>query len=264
MELVRPFRRARYTEPAVFERERWPIFGSSWVHIAYDHQLRRTGDYVAENLAGWPIFVRRNDDGASSGSTTCARTVPARSCGTAKAIRPIWSAATTAGRSATPAGCSTPATSVATCPSAWTCTPIQVDSWRGMVFVCLDPDVPPLHEWLGDFPDEVAHVAARVVPLPQPQRSQRRLQLEDLRRQLHGGLPPPDVHPAMSRGRRRARTTRSSIKGDPRWNIHEMPPRDGSGPSACGVASGRRSRSTSSPGALASSGGCPVAITTAT
>ena len=50
-----------YTDPAVFEKERWPSFGSTWVHVAYDHQLRNTGDYVAENLAGWPIFVRRSD-----------------------------------------------------------------------------------------------------------------------------------------------------------------------------------------------------------
>src|SRR5258706_9138810 len=56
-----------YTDPDVWERERRPIFGSTWVHIAYEHQLRRPGDYVAENLAGWPIFVRRNDDRSLAG-----------------------------------------------------------------------------------------------------------------------------------------------------------------------------------------------------
>ena len=56
-----------YTDPGVFEKERWSIFGSNWIHIAYEHQLRRPGDYVTENLAGWPIFVRRNDDGALTG-----------------------------------------------------------------------------------------------------------------------------------------------------------------------------------------------------
>ena len=46
MELVQTLPARWYTDPAVFERERWPIFGSTWVHVAYEHQLRRTGDYV--------------------------------------------------------------------------------------------------------------------------------------------------------------------------------------------------------------------------
>ena len=62
MTLVRTLPSRWYTDPAVFEKERWPIFGSAWIHVAYEHQLRRPGDYVAENLAGWPIFVRRNED----------------------------------------------------------------------------------------------------------------------------------------------------------------------------------------------------------
>ena len=53
-----------YNDPAIWQRERWPIFASNWVHIAYDHQLRNSGDYVTENLAGWPIFIRRKADGS--------------------------------------------------------------------------------------------------------------------------------------------------------------------------------------------------------
>ena len=51
-----------YNDPDIWQRERWPIFGCNWVHVAYDHQLRNTGDYVTENLAGWPMFIRRNED----------------------------------------------------------------------------------------------------------------------------------------------------------------------------------------------------------
>src|SRR3954452_592702 len=63
VELVKTLPARWYTDPSVFERERWPIFGSAWIHVAYEHQLRRTGDYVTENVAGWPVFVRRSDDG---------------------------------------------------------------------------------------------------------------------------------------------------------------------------------------------------------
>ena len=52
-----------YKDPEIWQRERWPIFGSNWIHVAYDHQFRNSGDYVTENLAGWPIFIRRTDAG---------------------------------------------------------------------------------------------------------------------------------------------------------------------------------------------------------
>ena len=54
-----------YTDSAVFAIERNTIFAPAWNLVAYEHQLRRTGDYVAENLAGWPIFVRRNETARS-------------------------------------------------------------------------------------------------------------------------------------------------------------------------------------------------------
>ena len=142
-----------YTDPGVFERERWPIFGSAWVHVAYEHQLRRTGDYVAENLAGWPIFVRRSDDGSARGFYNLCphRAGPIVWDGEGRQANMVCRYHGWAFRNdgtllnARDFG-------VPTRPTSMDLTPIQVDSWRGMVFVCLDPDVPPLHEWLGDVP----------------------------------------------------------------------------------------------------------------
>jgi phenylpropionate dioxygenase-like ring-hydroxylating dioxygenase large terminal subunit len=34
--------------------------------------------------------------------------------------------------------------------------PVRVDAWGGIVFACLDPDVPPLAEQLGDLPERLA------------------------------------------------------------------------------------------------------------
>ena len=158
MELVQTLPARWYTDPGVFERERWPIFGSSWVHVAYEHQLRRTGDYVAENLAGWPIFVRRNEDRSLVGfHNTCPhRAGPIVWDGEGHQANLVCRYHGWAFRNdgtllnARDFGCEV--------PEGMNLTKIQVDSWRGMVFVCLDPKVPPLHEWLGKFPDEVAHV----------------------------------------------------------------------------------------------------------
>ena len=34
--------------------------------------------------------------------------------------------------------------------------PVRVDTWGGLLFACLDPDTPALHEWLGDLPVRMA------------------------------------------------------------------------------------------------------------
>ena len=85
-------------------------------------------------------------------STTCARTAPARSCGTARAARRTSCAATTAGPSTQRRRAAQRPRLRRRRPAGHGPHPIQVESWRGMVFVCLDPDIAPLHEWLGGSP----------------------------------------------------------------------------------------------------------------
>ena len=105
----------------MFEKERWPIFGSAWIHVAYEHQLRRTGDYVTENLAGWPIFVRRTDDGELRG---LLQHLPAPRRPDRVGRRGLSGQhdlpLSRLGVPLRTARCSTPATSAPKCPRAWT------------------------------------------------------------------------------------------------------------------------------------------------
>ena len=94
-----------------------------------------------------------------------------------------------------------------------------------MVFVCLNPDIAPLDEWLGKFPDEVAEF-----PLEEYRFHTRSSRLVACNWKTYGdnfmeGYHLPTVHPAMSRDAD-ALHYEVIIKGDPRWNIHVMPPRD--------------------------------------
>src|SRR5262249_6280152 len=52
-----------YVDPQIWEIERRQIFAKTWVMIGLEHQIPRAGDYLAEQLAGWPIFVQRAEDG---------------------------------------------------------------------------------------------------------------------------------------------------------------------------------------------------------
>ncbi len=225
VELVDTLPARWYTDPAIFERERWPIFGSTWVHIAYDHQLRNPGDYVTENLAGWPIFVRRSDDGELRGfynlcphragpivweGEGCSANLVCRYHG--------WAFATDGSLlNARDFGC--PA------PPDMDLTPIQVASWRGMVFVCLNPTVAPLLEWLGAFPDEVAEYPIESYRFHSRTVRNVRCNWKTYGDNFMEGYHLPTVHPAMSRDAD-ALHYEVIFKGDPRWNIHVMPPRD--------------------------------------
>ena len=85
--------------------------------------------------------------------------------------------------------------------------------------------MPPLHEWLGAFPDEVADV-----PLESFRFHSRSVRTVACNWKTYGdnfmeGYHLPTVHPAMSRDAD-ALNYKVLIKGDRRWNIHEMPPRD--------------------------------------
>ena len=51
----------------MFAAERERVFAPAWNLVAYEHQLRRAGDFVTEDLAGWPIFVQRSADGSLRG-----------------------------------------------------------------------------------------------------------------------------------------------------------------------------------------------------
>ena len=33
--------------------------------------------------------------------------------------------------------------------------PVRVETWGVLLFACLDPETPPLTEWLGDLPDRL-------------------------------------------------------------------------------------------------------------
>ena len=56
-----------YRDPSVYERERTAIFATSWQYAGHRHQLTQTGDYVALDIAGWPVFIVVDDHGELRG-----------------------------------------------------------------------------------------------------------------------------------------------------------------------------------------------------
>jgi choline monooxygenase len=216
-----------YNDPGVFEKERWTIFGSNWIHVAYEHQLRRPGDYITENVAGWPIFIRRKDDGSLTGFYNLCphRAGPlvfdGEGCSANLVCRYHGWAFNADGALLNPrdfGGDPGPGLDL---------TPIQVAAFRGMVWVCLNPATPPLHEHLGEFPSELVDVPVESYRFHS--RTVRRMQCnwKTYADNFLEGYHLPTTHPAMSRDAD-ALHYEVQFKGDRRWNTHRMPPRDGS------------------------------------
>jgi choline monooxygenase len=52
-----------YTDPRVYEAERYAVFGRSWQAVGRSEQVRDSGSYLTAEIAGEPVLVVRGDDG---------------------------------------------------------------------------------------------------------------------------------------------------------------------------------------------------------
>lgn len=215
-----------YVDPAVFAIERRTIFATAWNLVAYEHQLQQPGDYVTEDLAGWPLFVRRNPDGTLGGfHNVCPhRAGPivweGTGCQAGLVCRYHGWAFEQDGtlRSARDFGADVEGN-----PSL---TPVRVQSWRGMVFVCLSEETVDLLEWLGEFPQ---HCEAYPIESYRFHWKSQRLMAANWKAyadNFNEGYHLPTVHPQTLARAVDSLRYRVRLYGDPRWNLHEAPPRD--------------------------------------
>jgi len=62
-----------YHDPEAFDRERRAIFGRTWLFAGFAAALREPGDYLATELAGWPVVLVVDDDGRVRGHHNVCR-----------------------------------------------------------------------------------------------------------------------------------------------------------------------------------------------
>jgi phenylpropionate dioxygenase-like ring-hydroxylating dioxygenase large terminal subunit len=64
-QFVRPGRvhRRIYTDPAIFEIELERIFGTAWIYIGHESQVKNPGDYFATRIGRKPVVLVRDADG---------------------------------------------------------------------------------------------------------------------------------------------------------------------------------------------------------
>ena len=65
VELGRVNRRL-YTDPAIFELELERIFGSAWIYVGHESQVKSIGDFVATRIGRKPLLLVRDANGKSA------------------------------------------------------------------------------------------------------------------------------------------------------------------------------------------------------
>lgn len=58
---------ALYRDPAAYDRERTGVFRACWQFLGHESEAASAGDYLAGDVAGWPVLAVRGKDGVLRG-----------------------------------------------------------------------------------------------------------------------------------------------------------------------------------------------------
>jgi choline monooxygenase len=147
-----------YVAPETYDRERRSIFWRAWQYLGPASAVADPGQYVSVDVAGLGIIAIRGRDGILRGFRNVCRHRGARllpqgtgSCSLLRCPYHHWAYADT-GRLVQAPWFGTDPVIV---PEDWPLEPVQIDTWRGLLFAAVDP-VEPLTDQLGDLIGELA------------------------------------------------------------------------------------------------------------
>ena len=190
-----------YADPEIYQAERRSIFSRHWLWIGREAEVIEPGQYVTAAPAGFPLFVRRSEDGVLRGFHNVCRhraskllTEPSGRCGTIECPYHGWRYRSDGALDHVPLFGEAPDFP----KGALSLFPISVEIWRGLLFVCLGPEAAPLIEWLGPIDDAVERTAPAQVQFGRHLEFLVDCKLEDLCRQLPGGVPHPPAAPRIA------------------------------------------------------------------
>jgi choline monooxygenase len=150
---------ALYRDPAIFERERRAIFARSWQFFGLAADLVRAGDYLSDVLAGFPIVVVRDEDGALKGYHNVCRHRAGPLVGEAKGRCDGELVCRFHDWRYSFGGKLKRATGFGSAdgfkPEEFDLFPVRVETWRGFVFINIDLDAAPLMTLLQPLEDRM-------------------------------------------------------------------------------------------------------------
>jgi len=147
-----------YTDPGILEIEWERIFGRAWLYAGREERLPNPGDYFTLPVGRDSVLVVRDRDGRVGAFHNVCRHRGARLCaeetGSLKAIRCPYHA-WTYGLDGRLAGAPNLRDGEGFRREEFSLHPVALESWRGCLFVNLDPHPEPLAKSLGGMPERV-------------------------------------------------------------------------------------------------------------
>lgn len=164
-----PFERARampksvYTSPAFAKAEAEHIFGREWLSAGRADALPNPGDYLTMTVAGEPVIILRDREGALRGMSNVCRhrmSLLLQGRGNVRSIvcpYHAWTYNLDGSLRAAPAM----ARNADFCREKVTLPAVRVEDWQGWIMVTLSPDAPPVAERLAAVDRLVGHLPMR-------------------------------------------------------------------------------------------------------
>ena len=149
-----------YTDAGMFELEQARVFERAWVCVGIADEAR-PGRLLVRSLGSRSIIITRDDEGEVRGFLNSCRhrgtELADADCDVAGTIRcPYhrWGYRLDGSLMSTPFFDDVPRDGFD--KADFGLVPVRVATWGVLLFACLDPDTPPLAEWLGDLPERMA------------------------------------------------------------------------------------------------------------
>ncbi len=142
-----------YASPEIYAAEREAIFRREWALIGREAEVAQPGDYLSDDIAGWPVFVLRGKDNQLRGFHNVCRhragPLVDPGAGRCSMLRCRYHGWVYDGEGALQRA---PGLELGRDikPCDFSLYRVRVECWNGLVFVCLDAQAPDVEEWLGD------------------------------------------------------------------------------------------------------------------
>jgi len=192
---------ALYTDESAFAAENEKIFSRTWQVVGHASQVENPGDYFTTELVGEPIVCVRGSDQRLRGFYNVCRHragPPAEGCGSRKLFRCGYH-----GWTYGLDGALISATEIEDVegfrPEDFSLVPVRTEEWFNLVFVNLDPQAHPLHESLGELPQQAGKFPFSTMKLFERRTYHMKCNWKTYVDNYLEGYHLPSVHPGLNR-----------------------------------------------------------------
>lgn len=152
---------ACYTSDSYRHDEQQRLFERAWVCVGIAADVARPGRMIVRQLGSKSIVITRDNDGQLQGFLNACRhrstELADKDCeiqGTIRCPYHRWGYNLQGALIATPQFETVPRDGFD--KADYGLLPVRVDTWGVLLFACLEPETPPLLDWLGDLPERMA------------------------------------------------------------------------------------------------------------